>query len=160
MGIYRLFCGFSKAKKNSKPMPIAQALFEKLNTTRSRRSVVFNDDDGDTTEEQLIRGLVKQVLDKVLANNQELNKVKATIRDSRSINPVSFDLNVPHSNHLGGQLVDKYPPPPLSPPSPPPYSKEPIITTHELPAPEGCRSFATKECHKIPIVVPRKVIIN
>ena len=45
--------------------PLAQALFEKLNTTRSRRSVVFNDDDGDSTEEQLIRGLVRQVLDKV-----------------------------------------------------------------------------------------------
>ena len=140
--------------------PLAQALFEKVNTTRSRRSVVFNDDDdGDSTEEQLIRGLVRQVLDKVLANNQELNKVKATIRDSRSINPVSFDLNVPNSNNLGGHLVDKYPPPSPPPPPPPPYSKEPTITTHELPAPEGCRSFATKECHKIPIVVPRKVII-
>ena len=31
------------------------------------------------------------------------------------------------------------------------------MTTHELPAPEGCRSFATKECYKIPIIVPRKV---
>ena len=122
---------------------------------------MFNDDDGNTGEERLIRGLVRQILDKVLANNQELNKVKATIRDSRSINPVSFDLNVPHSNHLGGQLVDKHPPPSHPPPPPEaPYSKEPIITTHELPAPEGCRSFATKECHKIPIVVPRKVMVS
>ena len=117
-----------------------------------------DDDEGNTSEERLIRGLVRQILDKVLVNNQELNKVKATIRDSRSINPVSFDLNVPHSNHLGAQLVDKNPPP--SHPPPHPYSKEPIITTHELPAPEGCRSFATKECHKIPIVVPRKVTDN
>ena len=31
------------------------------------------------------------------------------------------------------------------------------MTTHELPAPEGCRSFATQECYKIPIIVPRKV---
>ena len=34
---------------------------------------------------------------------------------------------------------------------------EPVVTTHELPAPEGCRSLAVKECYKIPIIVPRKV---
>lgn len=137
--------------------PLAYSLFEKLNATRSKRSVVFSDND---VSEVQLKGLVKQILDKVLASNQELNKVKATIRDSRSIIPVSFDLNMPHSNHPGGPQVDKYPPRYPSPHPSSPYPKEPIITTHELPAPEGCRSFATKECHKIPIVVPRKVMVS
>ena len=137
--------------------PLAYSLFEKLNATRSKRSVVFSDDD---VSEVQLKGLVKQILDKVLASNQELNNVRATIRDSRSIIPVSFDLNMPHSNHPVGRQVDKYPPRSPSPHTSSPYPKEPIITTHELPAPEGCRSFATKECHKIPIVVPRKVMVS
>ena len=33
----------------------------------------------------------------------------------------------------------------------------PIITTEELPAPPGCRSIATKTCHKVPHVVGNKV---
>ena len=141
--------------------PLALSLFQKLNSTRTKRSVVFSEQESDTSEGQL-RVIVKQILDRVLENNQELNKVKATIRDSRSINPVSFDLQVPKSNHLGGPVVDKHHHDPHHHPYQPlpPYLKKPIITTHELPAPEGCRSFATKECHKIPIVVPRKVINN
>lgn len=33
----------------------------------------------------------------------------------------------------------------------------PIITTEELPAPYGCRSIATKTCHKVPYMVANKV---
>ena len=32
-----------------------------------------------------------------------------------------------------------------------------MITKHELPAPEGCKSYATKKCYKIPVITPRKV---
>ena len=42
-----------------------------------------------------------------------------------------------------------------SPHLPPPPS--PIVITEELAAPPGCRSFAVKECHKIPFTVPKKV---
>ena len=36
-------------------------------------------------------------------------------------------------------------------------SSKPVITKVELPSKPGCRSFATKECHTIPVVVPKKV---
>ena len=82
------------------------------------------------------------------------------------------DIN--HDPHIGGPL-DLHPQLPLDPhhhlphephhhlphgphhhlPHDPLYP--PIITTHELPAPPGCRSIAIKECHKIPVIVPKKV---
>ena len=34
---------------------------------------------------------------------------------------------------------------------------KPRITKVELAAPPGCRSFATKECRTVPVVVPKKV---
>ena len=34
---------------------------------------------------------------------------------------------------------------------------KPTITKVELASPRGCRSFATKECHTVPIVFPKKV---
>ena len=125
--------------------PLAYSLFQKLNHTRTRRSV------GMSSEEVQLRDIVKQIMKDVLGSNQELNNVRATIRDSRSIDPVSFNLNVPlpEAHHYHPAPHDLHHAPHLP--------KEPIITTHELPAPEGCRSIATKECHKIPIIVPRKV---
>ena len=54
-----------------------------------------------------------------------------------------------HHHHVGGGEVGGG--------VPLPQAVEPVVTTHELPAPEGCRSLAVKECVKIPIVVPRKV---
>ena len=62
---------------------------------------------------------------------------------------------------LGGPVVPKVPhsilhkttPPPDTPPAPPP----PTVTISELPAEPGCRSFSTKTCNKVPIVVPKKV---
>ena len=54
---------------------------------------------------------------------------------------------VPHS------ILHKTTPPPDTPPAPPP----PTVTISELPAEPGCRSFSTKTCNKIPIVVPKKV---
>ena len=62
---------------------------------------------------------------------------------------------------LGGPVVPEVPlsilhkplPPPDTPPAPPP----PTVSIVELPAEPGCRSFSTKTCNKIPIVVPKKV---
>ena len=34
---------------------------------------------------------------------------------------------------------------------------EPVVTTQEFPAPQGCRSIQVKECTKFPIIVPRAV---
>ena len=160
--------------------PLAYTLLHHLgkNTTarRARRSAMFRHGGGETAgaapSEAQLRRIVRGILSSVLGHNQALGRVQATIRDSRSVAPVSFNLNMPQTNHLGGALVPDHshlPPPhhPLPPPHPPPHphpiphhhhhAKEPVITTHELPAPEGCRSIATKECVKIPIIVPRKV---
>ena len=139
--------------------PLALALFERLNSTRSKRSVMFPEmsDESDPSEEQL-RSLVSQVLEQVIQENQRLSNVKATIRGSRSIAPVSFNLNTPQ-DHIDHYHNHHHPPnhPPHPPPHEPQYHDDPVITTHELPAPEGCRSYATKKCYKIPVVVPRKV---
>ena len=54
---------------------------------------------------------------------------------------------VPHS------ILHKTQPPTDTPPAPPP----PTVSIVELPAEPGCRSFSTKTCNKIPIVVPKKV---
>ena len=66
---------------------------------------------------------------------------------------------------LGGPVVHEVPhsilhkPLPLhkSPPDSPPAPPPPTVSIVELPAEPGCRSFSTKTCNKIPIVVPKKV---
>ena len=69
---------------------------------------------------------------------------------------------------LGSPVVPKVPHPILhSPqkephashttPPPPPHPPAPTVTITEIEAEPGCRSFSTKTCHKIPIVVPKKV---
>ena len=151
---------------------------------RRRRSVLFPSTEninvggegglgGSRDSQDQLRDLVRDILSNVMTNNQQLGKLKATIKEPRSINPVNYDLNLlqPHQDHhhLGGKLsLDQHilgggpvhhhhhggevggglPVPP---------APEPVVTTHELPAPEGCRSLAVKECVKIPIIVPRKV---
>ena len=75
----------------------------------------------------------------------------------------------PNHHHLGGPVVHQVPhpiihqppapPPPAPPPTPPspPAAPAPTITIVELPADPGCRSFSTKTCHKVPVVVPKRV---
>ena len=57
--------------------------------------------------------------------------------------PHSILTNDHHPTHR------KYKPAPTPPP--------PTITIKELDGEPGCRSFSTKTCHKVPIVVPKKV---
>ena len=75
--------------------------------------------------------------------NQQIGEVNATIKHARSIHPVSYHLNLP-TNKDESHIQ-------------PEYSNSPTITSHELPAPPGCRSIATKKCLKRPASVPRKV---
>ena len=139
---------------------------------------------GSRDSQDELRDLVREIMSNVMTNNQQLGKLKATIKEPRSINPVNFDLNLlqPHQDHhhLGGKLsLDQHilggdlyggggdlPVPHhhhhhlgggVGGGGPVPPAVEPVVTTHELPAPEGCRSLAVKECYKIPIIVPRKV---
>ena len=68
---------------------------------------------------------------------------------------------------LGSPVVPKVPHPILHSPQkephanhvtpPPPHPPAPTVTITEIEAEPGCRSFSTKTCHKIPIVVPKKV---
>ena len=46
---------------------------------------------------------------------------------------------------------------PVHQPGHPSLEHPPIVTSYELPSEPGCRSLATKTCHKIPIIVPKKV---
>ena len=88
----------------------------------------------------VLKEAVKEVLESMFETNQQLGEVKATIKQGRSVDLVNYHLNLP-------------PDPPLHPvPDLPP-----VITTKELPAKPGCRSLATKECVKIPVLVPRQV---
>ena len=104
----------------------------------------------DNDSEKMLKDIVRQVLLDVIEKNQELGEVKATIKKSRSIDPIKYQFHLPppdlhhgpHHHHPPELLEPEYPP---------------IITTHELPAPPGCRSIATKECHKIPVIIPKKV---
>ena len=60
---------------------------------------------------------------------------------------------VPEVHH---SILEK--PPPIPPTTPtPPTPPPPTVSIVELPAEPGCRSFSTKTCNKIPIVVPKKV---
>ena len=35
----------------------------------------------------------------------------------------------------------------------------PVVTVEELPSEPGCRTLATKTCHKTPVIINKKVII-
>ena len=69
-----------------------------------------------------------------------------------------------HHDHLGGAVVDHVPHPVLHkpakappPPPPPPTPAPPKVTITELESEPGCRSFSTKTCTKVPIIVPKRV---
>ena len=170
------------SRETSQSQPEVVPLFSRARRRR-RRGVLFPSAEGlggSRGSEDKVRDLVRGILSDVMTNNQQLAKLKATIKEPRSIDPVNFDLNLlqpqqdrphlggrlslqqhilgggarPHQAHLGGELVVPVAQPQ---PHPQPVAVEPVVTTHELPAPEGCRSIAVKECYKIPIVVPRKV---
>ena len=137
--------------------PLASALFNQPNRRLSRKKRDFilrgstRREERDASDEMLTE-IVKQVLLDVIGNNQELGEVKATVKNSRSIDPINYQffLPPPHLHHDPDHHH------PLHPhPTEPEYP--PIITTHELPAPPGCRTIATKECHKIPVIIPKKV---
>ena len=81
--------------------PIAYALFQRYNATRLKRSAKnLYDGFSDSIQEDHLRVIVSEILDKVLGKNQELSKLKATIRDSRSVDPVNFNFNVPISDQV------------------------------------------------------------
>ena len=79
------------------------------------------------------------------------------------LNPLAPALNPLHL--LGDPLHPVPDHPHTLPPHPVPdhvhhgvdHLHPPIITTEELPAPPGCRSIATKTCHKVPHIVANKV---
>lgn len=91
-------------------------------------------------KEKIVKSLVRQVLSSVLEKNQELELVKGSIKQPRSVGQ-QFEL-----------AVTPGPPGPVPPPA-----LAATTSTHELPAPPGCRSIATKKCIKLPTAVPRKV---
>ena len=131
------------------------------------------------SSDDTLKDIVKQILLNLFDNNQQLGEVKATIKQGRSIDPVSYHLNLPaenphqhpidhpdhhHMDHPDHQHIEHHhiDHPDLHQIDHPDHhhiesSHPPIITTHELPAPPGCRSIVTKECIKIPLPVPRKV---
>ena len=136
--------------------------------TRRRRSVLFPAAEnvnlyekvvsgprlgGTQDNQQQLRSLVREIMNNVITNNQHLGNLKATIKQPRSIDPVNYNLNIvhppPHQHPLGGPV--------LAEPHHGGGLPQPVVTTHELPAPQGCRSIAVKECYQIPIIVPRKV---
>ena len=95
-------------------------------------------------QDEKLTEIVRQIMLEVIEKNQSLDEVNATIK-----HPEASDLQL----HL-----------PLSKPSlnsKREYNAEsafpPVISTHDLPAPYGCRSIATKKCYKVPMVVPKKV---
>jgi hypothetical protein len=214
--------------------PLAFALFNKesIRLSRKKRNFVFPGSPGgppemarqsdsnseeDLIKEKLLKEIMKQLLRDVIEKNQELGSVNATIKRSRSIDPISYQfhldslnlhddpsihpdlpydhikdhhhslplkpsnddpqnplhdllhehLNDPHHTLIYNEPnLDLHQEPHFDPhhnphhalhhdthqdsfhaphhhiPHEPKYS--PIITTHELPAPPGCRSLATK----------------
>ena len=60
----------------------------------------------------------------------------------------------PHHHKLHHAVHHSFPGLPHGHPAP---EHPPIVSTYEIPSQPGCRSLATKTCHKIPIVVPKKV---
>jgi len=101
---------------------------------------VYDHEDGDKKLTEIVRQIMLEVIEK----DQSLGEVNATIT-----NPEESDLHF----HL-----------PLSMPSitskrefESESEEPPVVSTHELPAPYGCRSIATKICFKVPMVVPKKV---
>ena len=125
------------------------------------------------SNDDTLKEIVKQILLTLFDHNQQLGEVKATIKQSRSIDPVSYHLNLPaetphqhpndhpdhhqiyhpdyhhiHHDHYHIDFPDHHHIESEHPPT---------ITTHELPAPPGCRSIVTKECIKIPLTVCRTV---
>ena len=94
-------------------------------------------------EDDTLEGIVQEVLLDLFEQNQPIGEVNAKIKHPRSIRPLSYHLNLPTNKdekHIHPESV---------------YS--PTITSHELHAPPGCRSIATKKCLKKPVSVPRKV---
>ena len=90
-----------------------------------------------------LEGIVKEVILDLFEKNQPIWEVNPTIKHPRSICPLRYHLNLPTNkdeSHI-----------------PPESAYPPTITSHELPAPPGCSSIATKKCLKKPASVPRKV---
>ena len=168
------------SRQTSQPQVVP--LFSKARRRR-RRSVLFPSGEninlgGSPGSQDQLRGLVRDILSNVMTDNKQLAKLKATIKEPRSIDPANYDLNLFQAqqdhHHLagklslqqpiGGDLFGGEPPPVPRQPHlggevvvPPPQPVQPVVTTQELPAPEGCRSIAVKKCYKIPIILPRKV---
>ena len=94
-------------------------------------------------QDEKLTEIVRQIMYKVIEKDQSLGEVNATLKI-----PEAADLTI----HI---------------PSPKPSLTEftgfniatspPVISTHELPAPYGCRTIATKMCFKVPMVVPKRL---
>ena len=107
---------------------------------RRRRRDINSKTQATKRSSKILRDLVTQVLQTMFENNQKLGEVKATIKQHRSINPVHYHFNIPPHDYQA--------------PFPP------RVTTYELPAPPGCRTLATKECHSLPVFIPQKVPVS
>lgn len=112
------------------------------------------------TSDGILNGIVNEVVTNLLDENQKLGEVKATIKPSRSVDPINYHFNIPkdkdpyehghpHFDHVHDFQHPEHTHDKHFYPS--------TVSTHELPAPAGCRSLATKECERIPVFVPRKV---
>ena len=123
---------------------VAQPSF-KPNSRGKRNSEFMSDNlEKPNISDDVLKEMVKQVMQTMIANNQQLGEVNATIKHDRSNNAVDYQLKLPTALPYHGHHEHQ----PEHPPT---------ITSQELPAPPGCRSLATKECVAIPVSVPRKV---
>ena len=114
---------------------------EKGLKNRKKREDTNNFDSYDATntktKDKRLTDIVRQIMLEVIEKDQSLGEVNATI-----ISPKSSDLRL----HIALPESRK-----------PRAESSPVISTHELPAPYGCRTIATKICYQVPMVVPKRV---
>ena len=87
--------------------------------------------------------------------------IGATTEDLKVNRDTSPPIRHPSYNHgpppISRTQEQAVPPEEKPTPPSPPAAPAPTITIVELPADPGCRSFSTKTCHKVPVVVPKRV---
>ena len=93
-------------------------------------------------QDKKLTGIVRQIMLEVIEKDQSLGEVNATIKHPEA-SDLHFHVPLPKQSLTSKKVVESDLPP--------------VITTHELPAPYGCRSIATKMCFKVPMVVPKKI---